>query len=365
MGTLILMFKQSRPLLVLIVIFIGAALACDLSFLPGSTNSQQATVEALAMQATLAAAGQTNPVEATLQALAEQGTQIAAQATQSAIDLQATAMAIQQSIPEIPTLEPPPSTESPSPGELEPSPTASEPAQADFDAQIKAARILLYEDTSGHRLGMERYVKNALDQEDYTYTDVGSAQGWLKDQLLGSSDWDLIIVSSEAYGKIQGEYFAYLEQHLERGAAVILEMWEVDSIHQGKMSSILKKCGVEFYKDWYNPGLRKLSFLVPDHPLFSKPNQVRSLGTANYWKGDIGDLMKISQTIGGEPPKATMLFGISGTDQTNRGVLTECYEGRFLLQTFATHDYLREDIIRLWQNYVYYTLTYHFLFVGQ
>jgi hypothetical protein len=75
--------------------------------------------------------------------------------------------------------------------------------------------------------------------------------------------------------------------------------------------------------------------------------------------------MKISQTIGGEPPKATMLLGISGTDQTNRGVLTECYEGRFLLQTFATHDYLREDIIRLWQNYVYYTLTYHFLFVGQ
>ena len=49
MGTLILMFKPSRPLLVLIVIFIGAALACDLSFLPGSTNSQQATVEALAM----------------------------------------------------------------------------------------------------------------------------------------------------------------------------------------------------------------------------------------------------------------------------------------------------------------------------
>lgn len=365
MSTLMLLYKRSCPLLVLITTLIAAALACDLSFPPSSGNSQQATVEALAIQATLAAAGQTNPVEATMQALAEQGTQIAAQATQFAIDLQATAMAVQQSILEVPATEPPPSTESPSPGEVEPSPSIPAPAQAELDAQIKAARILLFEDTSGHRAGMERYVKSALDQEGYAYVDVGSAQGWLKDQLLGSTDWDLIIVSSEAYGKIQGEYFSYLEQHLERGVAVVLEMWEVDSIHQGKMSSLLKKCGVEFYKDWYNPGLRKLSFLVPDHPLFSKPNQVRSLGTANFWRGDVGDLMKISQTSGGEPSKATLLLGTIGTDKTNHGVLTECYEGRFLLQTFATHDYLRDDIVRLWQNYVYYTLIQHFLFLGQ
>ncbi len=347
--------KHSHSWLIFITALLLVALACDFALLPASnTSQQQATVEALALQATLAAVEQGAPLQATMQALAVQGTQIAAQATQTALDLQATALAMQ-----------PTPAESPSSGEIEPSPIASEVAQDDLAAQIKAARILLYEDTSGHRLGMERYVKSALDQEGYVYTDVGSAQGWLKDQLLGSTDWDLIIVSSEAYGKIQGEYFIYLEQHLDRGAAVILEMWEVDSLHQGKMSSLLKKCGVEFYKDWNNPGLRKLSFLVPDHPLFSQPNKIRSLGTANYWRGDIGDLMKISQTIGGEPPKATLLLGTTGSDQSNHGVLTECFEGRLVLQTFATHDYMRDDILRLWQNYVYYTLTNRFLFLGQ
>jgi hypothetical protein len=300
-----------------------------------------------------------------MQALAEQGTQIAAQATQAALNLQATSSALQQSPTEAPPTEPLSITPLPPAGGANPSPAAGEPPQGNVDAQIKAARILLFEDTSGHRYGMERYVKSALDQEGYTYVDVGSAQGWLKDQLLGSSDWDLIIVSSEAYGKIQGEYFSYLEQHLDRGAAVVLEMWEVDSLHQGKMSSLLKKCGVEFYKDWYNPGMRKLSFLVSDHPLFSRPNQVRNLGTANYWRGDVGDLMKISQTMGGEPPKATLLLGTIGTDKTNHGVLTECFDGRFLLQTFATHDYVRDDIIRLWQNYIYYTLSNHFVSSGQ
>ncbi|PWH19233.1 MAG: hypothetical protein DDG59_03545 [Anaerolineae bacterium] len=358
-------FKRNLSMLTLIIALILAALACNIALLPTSNNAQQATVEALARQATLAAAGQGNAVEATMQALAEQGTQVAAQATQMALDLQATSEALQQTTAEAPATEQPPSTEAPSTGETEPPPIPSEPPQPDLEAQIKAARILLFEDTSGHRYGMERYVKSALDQEGYTYIDVGSAQGWLKDQLLGSSDWDLIIVSSEAYGKIQGEFFPYLEQHLERGTAVVLEMWEVDSLHQGKMSSLLKKCGVEFYKDWYNPGLRKLSFLVPDHPLFNQPNQVRSLGTANYWRGDIGDLMKVSQAIGDEPSKATLLLGTSGTDKTNHGVLTECYQGRFLLQTFATHDYVRDDILRLWQNYIYYTLTNHFLFLGQ
>ncbi len=365
MSTFSFPSKRRHSPLIFIITLIIAALACEISIPLGQDTSQQATVEALALQATLMAGGQGDPVQATIQALAEQGTQIAAQATQEALNLQATMMALQESTSEAPTAEPPLSTESPPSGEVEPSPIASEPASDNLDAQIKAARILLYEDTSGHRAGMERYVKSALDQEGYVYTDVGSAQGWLKDQLLGSSDWDLILVSSEAYGKIQGEYITYLEQHIDRGVAVVLEMWEVDSLHQGKLSSLLNKCGVEFYKDWYNPSLRKLSFLVADHPLFERPNQIRSIGTANYWRGDIGDLMKISQTVGDEPPKATLLLGAGGADKTNHGVLTECFGGRFLLQTFATHDYVRSDIIRLWQNYIYYTLTNHFLHLGQ
>ena len=62
------------------------------------------------------------------------------------------------------------------------------------------------------------------------------------------------------------------------------------------------------------------------------------------------------------PGSPEELFG--GTNPTNLnsdGLLATCYEGRFILQTFSTHDYFKEDIIAMWQNYIYYALKNQFL----
>jgi hypothetical protein len=36
-------------------------------------------------------------------------------------------------------------------------------------------------------------------------------------------------------------------------------------------------------------------------------------------------------------------------------------DGRVILQTFSSHDYPTNDMVALWQNYIVYTLTNHFL----
>jgi len=37
-------------------------------------------------------------------------------------------------------------------------------------------------------------------------------------------------------------------------------------------------------------------------------------------------------------------------------LLTECLDGRLVWQTFSTHDYKDQDMISLWQNYIYNAL---------
>jgi len=69
---------------------------------------------------------------------------------------------------------------------------------------------------SGNRYKVERYVKRALDEAGYIYTDVGSAEGWLKKELVSPADYDLLIISSELTGKISGEYFDYINERLQK-----------------------------------------------------------------------------------------------------------------------------------------------------
>jgi hypothetical protein len=40
----------------------------------------------------------------------------------------------------------------------------------------------------------------------------------------------------------------------------------------------------------------------------------------------------------------------------DHGVLYSCIDGRMVLQTFSTHDYAYDDMLHLWQNYMYNTL---------
>ncbi len=233
----------------------------------------------------------------------------------------------------------------------------------DLEAKIQAAKILLFEDVSGVTPPKVRMVKEALDSADYSYTDVGSAQGWLKDQLMSDSGWDLIIISSEYGGRISGEFFDYLVDYASKGTAIILEFWDLDAIFQGKSKTLLDECGIEFQVDWTGGAASSLRFLQIDNPIFHEPNELSSSlkYSTRVWK-DGGDLVKIKIYGGNVVGDAVLLIGTQPDQKDSHAVLTSCMGGRVLIQTFTTHQYDSEDMTKLWQNYVHYTLKNHFLF---
>ncbi len=140
-----------------------------------------------------------------------------------------------------------------------------------------------------------RYIRDALDIAGLSYVDVGDASGNFKQQILSGTDWDLIIVGAESRSKVQGEFFVYLLDEINKGTAVIIEIWNLDDIGGGKFNSILTKCGLEFQSDWYSPKSPSLWFLVPENPVFHELNEGISLvNYVGYWKGDAGDLIRIS-----------------------------------------------------------------------
>ncbi len=239
-----------------------------------------------------------------------------------------------------------------------PSPSATLTPEANWEEKIKTSRILLFEDMAG--LSTSRYIKEALDSANYTYTDVGSAQGWLKKNILSKRPWDLIIVASEARTKIQGEFFDILLKEIHSGAAVIIEIWDGDFLADGKLGGLLTQCGVEIHGDWYNPGIRTIFWLTPNHPIFQEPNPLSKVNTSYFWDDDIGDLMRLIPNN-----DATLLAGTMEDHPNDHGLLTTCFGGRVIIQSFSDHDYERADMIRLWQNYVYFTLKNHFLFIPE
>jgi hypothetical protein len=127
------------------------------------------------------------------------------------------------------------------------------------------------------------------------------------------------------------------------------------------MAPFLAACGVELHKDWsrpkgYDPMDYYIFWLEPDSPVFNYPNQVGALmASRNYWPDDAGDLLKLK---GGT--NAVLLAGHHENQKSTYGLITSCFDGRVLLQTFATHDYSESNMIALWQNYIYYTLANHF-----
>jgi len=345
-----------------IITVLLVTLSCSIA---GSNDqSLQQTRVALEAQMTIMAqqAGQnvqltTMAQQADQVAQDSQATLIAQQATQLAY--QATDIAMQQNQPQE-TVPPPQVTEPP------PVVTQMPEVPPDLDDRIKNAKILLFEDLAGQRvfnysiqdyMYPTRYVKSALDMGGYSYKDDGSAQGWFKDDLLSSTEWDLILVSSEARTRIQGEYFEYLLSHINRGAGVVLEMWYADDISQGKLAPILSKCGVEVHADWDNPDNLSLYPLIPDDPIFNDPNSGLSLRKAfRFWTSEHGDLLR-SKGSG----DAQLLAGTIATNKNDHATLVRCVEGRLIIQTFCSHDHAQSEMVPLWENYIYNTLKNKFL----
>jgi len=233
------------------------------------------------------------------------------------------------------------------------------PVRAD-ERLLKSAKILLFEDMSASRY--IRIVKEALDQEGYFYQDVGSAKGWFKTQLNSAVEWDLVIAAAEAEREFGGEFFEYLDDQLEKGAAVILENWDLDLAPNGKAGQILRRCGVRHQSDWYEPELRAFFWLATDDPILNQPNPIppalRNAG--RVWSGDLGDLLEVDPDLAGNGGNPTPLAGLNPSWKSSHATLVVCMDGQLIIQSFRTHEYHHDDMSLLWKNYISNALSSHF-----
>jgi hypothetical protein len=251
-----------------------------------------------------------------------------------------------------PTAIPP--TETPLPPTFTPTavpPTDTQiPPTVDMEAAIQSAKIILFEDMS-----YSRYIKEALDEAGIPYTDVGDRLGTFQKELTSGTQWDLIIAAAEGRGGVAGEFFDYINQQLEGGASVILEMWTLDWVAGGRIQPILAKCGIEFQANWINPTNRGAYWIDSTSPMANMPNVVSPDRFVNYWEGDVGDLVSLAPGS-----NAQILASANKPNSSRDGLITVCYDGRLLLQTFSTHDHQESTMVDLWQNYVYNMLSNRF-----
>jgi len=358
-----------------VTIFIGILLisliSCTLTPSSSSSNvSLQQTQMELGIQQTLMAQQAAQNAENQQQEQAQQEElDIQATQTQVALDNLAAQQAIQATETSIAATltaqQEQPQAEQPQEEPQEEQTTSEEPSQepiGDLDSMMDSAKILLYEDMV-NRPATRRYVKDALDNMGLDYKDDGSAKGWLKSDLL-SSTWDLVILALEVRSNVSGEYFTYVNQALDAGSAVILEIWYMDRISRGELSKTLSRCGVEFeanyvnktgtlndYINWPLPG-------KSDHPIFNDPNSnIRFTNVAVYWFGDLGDFMKLS----GKKDDAELLMGTIATEKNSHGTLAVCNGGKFIIQTHSSHDFAMEEIVPLWENMITYALKSFFM----
>jgi len=264
-------------------------------------------------------------------------------------------------------------TTTPSSTEETPVPTATATRIINMKELIFSANILLFEDMAGV-YNTTRYIKEALDKLELKYTDTKDMQGEFKKQLLAKAPngkaWDLIIAADEArsiHNSLKGEFFSLFQDHLEQNGAVILETWNLDTLNDNAANSLLSKCGLAYHGDMYDLRFESQVFytLQPAHPILNEPNYVSLYSVTNYWdaKGDLGDLLKTTSSgaaaaIFSRKPNPAIC---SDSQQTCWVTLATCYDGRFIIQTFSTHQYDRASMVLLWQNYIYNALKNHFL----
>ncbi len=268
-----------------------------------------------------------------------------------------------------PTQPPPPPAEATAPPETVPPQAPATLGPEEMQQRLKDANILLYEDMVG-RLDTNRYVKDALEYMGLAYKDVGSAKGWLKEALDSGpgngKPWDLVIIALEDKNLgAQGEFFEYALQAIERDANVILEVWYLDRTYTGSASTLLERCGVRYQADRKKiPPARMVMFAIdPDNPLLNAPNTGLSFtDTLGFWWDsvnkttyDTGDLV---EPIPGK--NAIPILGVNPDSQTSHVTLTECMDGRLILQTFSSHTLTYNADGPLWENMIYNALRNHF-----
>lgn len=327
-------------LTVIVLVLFSMMLACTLpasiSSPSGENDSRlKETEQALSVQATVLAAQQ-----ATLQAREQEQAAIAQAPTEP---------------PATDTPVPPPTdTPIPLPTDTQaPEPTATDippTATVDIEARLKTAKILVYEDTQP--IGF--WIRQALDSAGYKYTHVGDAVGDFLENLNSGINWDLIIVGAESKSGVRGEFWDAISDQVNRGAALIVEIWYLDLTVNGRIQPLLTRCGIGYQKDL--PLADSIYWLEPTHQVFNQPNTVMPLlHYARYWSNQAGDLIKL---LPGSD--AQLIAGTQSKRYSDYGQIAVCMDGTVIFQTFSNHDYARSDILQLWQNYVDYTLRNHF-----
>ncbi len=291
-------------------------------------------------------------LDATKAVLEFQATSAALQLTQSALTYQQQAMAqpTQPSPSPLPT-----STSTPEPAaptQVPPTPTP------DVEAQIKNAKVLLYEDTDA--LGVGQWIEDAVSGMGLSYTQTGSYSGRFMEYLNSGKPYDLIIVGAEDRSKITGEFWDVINTRLNRDkAALIMEVWYLARESNGPIAKILGPCGVRYRRQYDSPDA--VYWWDPTHEIFNVPNTVLPLlHVSPYWSTAAGD--KLMAGGSGDP---TFLAGLSSKPDSGEAVLASCFDGRVIVQTFCNHDYHQDQIVALWQNYIHYTLKNHFLALQQ
>jgi len=346
-------YQNVIKIIILGVIFAGLVFAsgCEM---PSQDASLEETAKALAIQATVNAYEGQSPQEA----VEAENTQPDPSAEQTAIaqSVQATLNAAQP--------EPTATTESQQP-DLDPPVTETESLapSVDFEEWMKSANILLYEDMVSVYT-ISRYVSEALNRMGLNYVDVGDAMGYYKEQLLsggpGGAEWDLIISAKEARGDVQGEFYVYLNDALNAGSSVIIEEWQLDKIGLGKISTILGRCGVKYQDNWaYDPIDWRLLWPVDQtSPIHHQPNEgVALTNPIDYWpSSDLGDFMRL-----GPGSDAVPLWTARANETNNYLTAVSCLDGQLIIQTYSTHNYGYDRVIKMWENYIYNTLYTRYL----
>ncbi|MGB8983432.1 MAG: hypothetical protein WCC12_16290 [Anaerolineales bacterium] len=278
--------------------------------------------------------------------------------TKAALEFQATAMSQKLTEQAMTTAQAAPVTQVSAvieqPAEVIPTPTEPAPLPAatqDIEERMKSAKILLYEDTS--YIGL--WIKDTLDSMGLRYTFVGDALGDFMENLNSGTRWDLIIVGAEEHQDVSGDFFDVItERVVQDQAALIVEMWYLDRISQGRIKPLTTKCGVQLQKSY--DVASSIYWLESSAPVFTEPNTAIPLIHYDvFWDYQAGDYLRLLP--GSE---ATLLAGMYQNRKSDYGVVATCFEGRVILQTFCNHDYHEEDIQILWENYIYNTLKNRF-----
>ncbi len=354
---------------VLFVALVG--LACAMPTGGADTSGTQVALDVqstqLAIKQTEVAAGDQNQVDQPQQSeddpgLGLEATKAALEATQIALDIQATTNAIQLTQ----VAQAPENNQNQSQEQQPAQPAQPASNLPDFDTWMRSASILLFEDMAAD-FSVYRFISLALEGMSLQPTDVRDALGIYKQQLLsggpGGQGWDLIISGKELRTAVQGEFYVYLNDSLNLGSSVIIEEWDMDGIGAGKLSTILSRCGVEFHRDWFDEPIDEqlLYAINGTHPIHHFPNEGISLTNPNdYWDWtDQGDLMRL---VPGS--KAQLLWGARTNVKDAYGTAVVCLDGQLIIQTYSTHSYGQDRIVRMWQNYIYNALKARYIYLG-